>query len=119
MPRARKKSQKSKKEIIELERYKKKKILIKYAKLCAAEGIQSARMNIACVRSHEKGKHLGDDLPQHNKSHENKPLIQDFPKTDAPQIKKRQRAITSKGQPVMSKQISHLLSKIQKNFSES
>lgn len=46
----------SKKEIIELESFKKAKILKKYAKLCAEEGIESSRVNLPGQERKESGE---------------------------------------------------------------
>jgi hypothetical protein len=114
----RRKVQKTKKEIIELERYRKRKILSKYAKLCAAEGIESARI---------KPNNSMGDVPQQTR--QQKP-VKKVPHPTTPVVHQERKDIeksvtlkrekshsrshrTAKGQPVMKKQISLLLSKLE------
>jgi hypothetical protein len=120
-----KKVWKTKKEIIELERYKKKKILTKYAKLCAAEGIESSRIKRA-----DPGTSESAAVPHAPRAHRPNPKVHRVPdsnpntpqqeqKVQKPEPPKREKTRqrmhrTAKGQPVMAQQISLLLSKLEK-----
>mmetsp|Transcript_10087 Transcript_10087/g.16736 ORF Transcript_10087/g.16736 Transcript_10087/m.16736 type:complete len:178 (+) Transcript_10087:105-638(+) len=56
----------SKKEIIELENFKKAKILKKYAKLCAEEGIESSRVNVPGQEREGAGEDKGRGTREHS-----------------------------------------------------
>jgi hypothetical protein len=117
----RRKVQKSKKEIIELERYRKRKILAKYAKLCVAEGIESARIkpnNLKTIddptpqprvqkKPMKKGHHPTTPVIQQERMEPQKSVT---PKREKSHSRTRR---TAKGQPVMKNQISLLLSKLE------